>query len=93
VRAKALFAEEEDAREVVRLLAADGYSSDVTRERFAGEDDDEAAHWVVTSDAPDIALEILTEEYDAWLEFPDPPPSTPLHLPTAPKRIKKQELP
>jgi hypothetical protein len=84
---RGIFFEEDDARAVVGRLLRDGYDAACTREPFAGEDDDENHPWVVSSDAPVVMLELLVEEYDGWLE-PDepPPPSTPLDLPTAPRR-------
>ena len=42
---------------------------------------------VVTTDAPDIALEVLVEEHDGWFDLPDPAPALPpVQLPRAPKR-------
>ena len=87
---RVLFFDEDDARGVARALADVGHDAVVSRERFAGEDDDEAAHWVVTSDAPEIVLELATEDLEAWVEYPDPPAPAPLDLPLAPRRIKKE---
>ena len=46
------------------------------------------------SDAPGFMLEMLVDAHDGWLdegeEHSDPLP--PLHLPTAPKRIKRTDL-
>ena len=46
---------------------------------------------MVLSDAPVVMLELLVEQYDGSLE-PDgpPPPTTPLVLPEAPRRIKRE---
>jgi hypothetical protein len=56
----------------------------------------------VLSDAPAFMLEVLVDTHDGWLdegpdvgpgggeEHGDPPP--PLHLPTAPRRIKRPDL-
>lgn len=87
---KAIIFDEDDARAVVARLTADGYGARLTRERYAGEDDDEDHPWAIASDAPDFVLELLVDEYDGWLdhetEEPAPPP---LDLPSAPKRIKR----
>jgi hypothetical protein len=85
--------EEEAARSIERRLRADGYAVTVTRERFAGEDDDEDHPWAVETDAPGPALELLLDAHDGWLdEAPagDPlagrVPAAPVALPDAPRR-------
>lgn len=87
---RGIFFEEDDAREVERMLSADGYEVSLSRVRYAGEDDDEDHPWAVTTDAPAIALEVLVDRYDGWLdEDPAPdddPPFAPLDLPASPKR-------
>ena len=64
-----------------------------TRERLAGEDDDEDHPWAVLTDAPELALELLVDEYDGWLDAGSPDsavtPAPPLDLPTGPRRIKR----
>jgi hypothetical protein len=91
---RAIFFDEDDARAVVARLRADGFEADVARERLAGEDDDEDHPWAVLSDAPAFMLEVLVDAHDGWLdegeEQSDPP--APLHLPTAPRRIKRPDL-
>jgi hypothetical protein len=97
---RAIFFDEDDARAVVARLRADGFEADVARERLAGEDDDEDHPWAVLSDAPAFMLEVLVDTHDGWLDegegadgaggaLPAPPP---LHLPTAPRRIKRPDL-
>ncbi|KRF36728.1 hypothetical protein [Nocardioides sp. Soil805] len=90
---RAIFFEEEDARAVAARLGADGFEADVTRERLAGEDDDEGHPWAVVSDAPDFLVELLVDEHDGWLDredtVADAPPLPPLDLPAAPRRIKR----
>ncbi|WP_207891487.1 hypothetical protein [Nocardioides jejuensis] len=95
---RGIFFEEDDARAVAARLRRDGFDADVTRERLAGEDDDEDHPWCVTSDAPMIALELLVDEYDGWLDAEEPeptqvvlPPRT-ADLPQAPIRIKRPDL-
>ena len=89
---RGVFFDEDHARAVVGA-AGPGRLRGLVRaaSRFAGEDDDEDHPWVVLSDAPVVMLELLVEEYDGWLE-PDepPPPTTPLVLPDAPRRIKRE---
>ena len=77
-----------------RRLRADGFEADVERERLAGEDDDEDHPWAVLSDAPAFMLEVLVDSHDGWLDEGEEPsdPLPPLHLPTAPTRIKRPDL-
>lgn len=86
--------EEEHAQAVAARLRADGYDARVERERLAGEDDDEDHPWAVVTDAPSFQLELLVDDFDGWLEVPGPvtPPTAPLDLPRAPKRIKRPDL-
>ena len=87
---RGVFFDEEHARAAVARLVHDGFDASCSRERFAGEDDDEDHPWAVVTDAPEVLLEILVEEYDGWLESvtPEPPPA-PLVLPDAPRRHKR----
>jgi hypothetical protein len=93
---RGIFFDEDDARAAVARLVADGYAAGLERERLAGEDDDEDHPWAVLTDAPDVVLELLVDEYDGWLDGdgdldgldhrPVPPP---LELPTEPRRLKR----
>ena len=89
---RAVFHEEDDARAVVARLRRDGFDAEASRERFAGEDDDEDHPWAVVTDAPEFALELLAEEYDGWVDHdvapPPAPPTSPVDLPSAPRRVK-----
>ena len=88
---RGIFFDEDHARAVVARLARDGFDAACEREPFAGEDDDEDHPWGVTTDAPVVLLELLVEEYDGWLEAEEPvPPPTPLDLPSAPRRVKRE---
>ena len=83
--------EEEAARAIERRLRADGYAVTVTREPFAGEDDDEDHPWAVETDAPATALDLLLDAHDGWLDDAAvDAPATPLALPDAPKRRHAQ---
>jgi hypothetical protein len=94
---RGIFFDEDDARAAVARLVADGYAAALSRERLAGEDDDEDHPWAVTTDAPEHVLDLLVDTYDGWLdtEDDDPGPSgggpaaPPLDLPTSPLRIKR----
>jgi len=87
---RAIFFDEDDARAVAARLVADGFSAEVGRDRFAGEDDDEDHPWFVRTDAPDFVLELVVDETDGWLDDEAPtPPATPLDLPATPRRVKR----
>ena len=91
---RGIFFGADDAEAVVARLTRDGYAARVVRERLAGEDDDEDHPWAILTNAPEIALELLVEEYDGWLD-PDPGPTAapaePAELPSGPRRIKRPE--
>ena len=88
---RGVFFDEEHARAAVARLGRDGFAASCERQQFAGEDDDEDHPWVVSTDAPVVMLELLVEHYDGWLEPDTPPaPTTPLVLPTAPRRVRRQ---
>jgi hypothetical protein len=65
---RGIFFEEADARTVANDLRSEGFEATVVRERFAGEDDDLDHPWAVLTDAPDVRLELLVEQYDGWLD-------------------------
>lgn len=79
--------EEAAAEAIAAELRAGGYAAAITRERLAGEDDDEAHPWAVVTDAPAFMMEVLIDRYDGWLDVVEPAPPTlpPLTLPTAPR--------
>lgn len=94
---RAIFFDEDDARAVVARLRRDGFDASLSRERLAGEDDDEDHPWAVESDAPAFLLEVLVDEHDGWLDVepvvPTPPAArAPIDLPTAPRRVKRPDL-
>jgi len=71
---RAIFFDEDDAAAVVARLVRDGFEAHVERERLAGEDDDEDHPWAVLSDAPELVLEVLVDEFDGWLDHDDEAP-------------------
>jgi hypothetical protein len=89
--------DEESAHAVERRLLAEGYAVTVSRERFAGEDDDEDQPWAISTDAPVVVLDLLLDAYDGWLD--DAPtgtaatrraPAAPVDLPDAPRRRHRE---
>ena len=91
---RGIFFDEEHARAAAARLVADGYAAEAVRERLAGEDDDEDHPRAVLTDAPEMVLDLLVDEYDGWLDTgPGAPPPAPLDLPAAPKRIKRPQEP
>lgn len=86
---RGIFFDEDDARAVVARLVADGYDARAERDRLAGEDDDEDHPWAVLTDAPEIVLDVLVDQYDGWLDADDVVAADPLELPREPKRIKR----
>jgi hypothetical protein len=89
---RGVFFDEDHARAAVARLVRDGFEASCARVPFAGEDDDEDHPWAVSTDAPQVMLELLVEEYDGWLE-PDAPPSppVPLVLPRSPRRSRREQ--
>jgi hypothetical protein len=86
---RGIFFDEDDARAAVARLVSGGYDARAERERLAGEDDDEGHPWAVLTDAPELVLELLVDEYDGWLDAGDDAPAVPpLDLPTGPRKIK-----
>ena len=92
---RVIFFDEEAADRAVARLRRDGYDAEVHRERLAGEDDDEDHPWAVLSDAPELVLDLLADELDGWLDLDHdaPPPAPPLDLPSAPRRLKREQPP
>ncbi|GAA4730277.1 hypothetical protein GCM10023350_11880 [Nocardioides endophyticus] len=91
---RGIFFDEDDAAAVVARLRSSGYDAHVERERLSGEDDDEDHPWAVLTDAPELVLDLLVDEYDGWLDVADstvvePVATPPLELPTAPRKIKR----
>ena len=86
---RGIFFDADDARTVLNRLVRDGFDATMERDRLAGEDDDEDHPWAIRTDAPQIVLELLVDEYDGWLDEEQEAPAAPLDLPTGPRRIKR----
>ncbi|SDK78342.1 mutator mutT protein [Nocardioides sp. YR527] len=94
---RGIFFEEEYARSAAATLEREGWTARVSRERYQGEDDDEDHPWSVETDAPEMVLELLVDQYDGWLDIPEDAPDDsiapePVDLPDNPKRIKRPDL-
>ncbi|MEU0265849.1 (deoxy)nucleoside triphosphate pyrophosphohydrolase [Nocardioides sp. NPDC006303] len=94
---RGIFFEEEYARSAASTLEREGWTARVSRERYQGEDDDEDHPWSVETDAPEMVLELLVDQYDGWLDIPEDAPDDsiapePVELPDNPKRIKRPDL-
>ncbi|MFT4084391.1 MAG: (deoxy)nucleoside triphosphate pyrophosphohydrolase [Nocardioides sp.] len=92
---RAILFSESDADAVAAALIAAGWRARVRRERYQGEDDDEDHPWAVETDAAELVLELLVDEYDGWLDVaPEEPDASrapePIDLPTQPKRITRE---
>lgn len=91
-RVRAILFDEDEALSVARRLVDDGYQATLTRERYAGEDDDADHPWAITTDAPHFVLELMVDDHDGWVETEERASSLPpLDLPAAPKRIKRPD--
>ena len=90
---RAILFDEDDARAVAQRLTRDGFEASVARERLQGEDDDEDHPWAVLTDAPELVVEMLVDDFDGWLDLDEPavptPGVAPLELPTQPKRLHR----
>lgn len=89
VAVRGIVFDEDAARAIERRLLADGYAVTVTRERYAGEDDDEDHPWAISTNAPTPALDLLLDVHDGWLDDAQsaaPPSGSPVQLPDAPRR-------
>ncbi len=85
------FDSEEDAAELIAALEAEGYTTALRREGFAGEDDSEDRAWLLHVDPFDDCVTEMVDVYGGWLpadpRLPVEPPSPP-DLPTGPRRLK-----
>ena len=89
---RAVFFDEEHARAATARLVRDGFEASCERQRFAGEDDDEDHPWVVLSDAPvvDARAARRASTTAGWSPTSHRRRRTPLVLPAAPRRIKRE---
>lgn len=85
------FDTDEDAGELIAALEAEGYTTSLRREGFAGEDDSEDRAWLLHVDPFDERVIEMVDVYGGWMpadtRLPAPPPPPP-ELPTGPRRLK-----
>ncbi|MCW2841255.1 MAG: hypothetical protein JWR55_2738 [Aeromicrobium sp.] len=79
---------DDDATGLSCALEAEGYTTSLKREGFAGEDDSEDRAWVLVVAPFDDRVAALAEAHGGWLPGDDRPAAPPLDLPSAPKRLK-----
>ena len=81
------FDAEEDAAELIGALQAEGYTTSLRQEPFAGEDDAQDHGWVLEVEPFDDGVVAMVDVYGGWmpgdphLEVEDPP-----DLPDEPRR-------
>ena len=81
------FDDEDDAAELVAALEAEGYSSTLRREAFAGEEDWDDRAWVLQVEPFDGRVVEMVDVYGGWLPGdPQAPRSDPPPLPGSPRR-------
>ena len=90
---RGIFFDEDDAAAVVARLRSAGYDASVARERLAGEDDDEDHPWAVLTDAPELVLELLVDEYDGWLDADPGDQPRPSHRSSCPTGAAEDQAP
>lgn len=77
-----------DAVELVAALEAEGYTTSLVREAFAGEEDWDDRAWVLRVEPFDDRVAALTDVHGGWMPGDDRPPAEPPPLPQGPKRLK-----
>jgi len=82
------FDADDDADELVKALESEGYSTSLTREAFAGEEDWEDRAWVLLVEPFDDRVVEMVDVYGGWLPGDDRLPDDPPTLPDVPKRLK-----
>lgn len=85
------FDDEDDASELVAGLRAEGYSTTLRREAFAGEEDWDDRAWVLVVEPFDDRVVEMVDVYGGWMpgDLHVPPASAP-SLPQQPVRLKRE---
>lgn len=83
------FDTEEDAAELIAALAAEGFTTSLLPEGFAGEDDSEDRAWALHVEPFDDRVVAMVDVYGGWLPGDERLAPAPLDLPSAPKRLKR----
>ena len=82
------FDERDDADELIGALEAEGYTTTLTREAFAGEEDWDDRAWVLLVEPFDDRVVEMVDVYGGWMPGDDRPAAAPPPLPDGPKRLK-----
>lgn len=82
------FDTDEDAAELIAALEAEGYTTSLRRESFAGEDDSEDRAWLLHVEPFDDRVIEMVDVYGGWMPTDVRLPVVPPELPTGPKRLK-----
>ncbi len=84
------FDEDDDAAELVAALEAEGYSTSLRREAFAGEEDWDDRAWVLVVEPFDDRVVDMVDVYGGWLPGDEQASTTqpPPPLPGQPRRLK-----
>lgn len=83
------FDSDDDAAGLVEALDAEGYTTVLRREGFAGEDDSDDRGWILVVTPFDDRVVDMVDVHGGWLPDDDRLPAAPLDLPQQPKRIKR----
>jgi hypothetical protein len=85
------FDSDDDAVELITALETEGYTTNLHREAFAGEDDSADHAWVLTVEPFDDRVIEMVDVYGGWMPGDEQLPAEPLDLPDLPgepKRLK-----
>ncbi|KQY58590.1 hypothetical protein ASD11_02730 [Aeromicrobium sp. Root495] len=80
------FDTDDDAAEIVKALQSEGYSTELRRESFAGEDDSEDRAWLLLVDPFDERVIEMVDVYGGWMPGDERLPDRPADLPDSPLR-------
>ena len=82
------FDSDDDAVELIGALEAEGYTTSLAREAFAGEEDWDDRAWVLTVAPFDDRVVEMVDVHGGWMPGDDRPAAEPVDLPGQPKRLK-----
>ena len=82
------FDTDDDAVELIGALQAEGYTTTLTREAFAGEEDWDDRAWVLLVEPFDDRVVEMVDVYGGWMPGDEQLPDEPSQLPGEPKRLK-----
>ena len=82
------FDADDDAVELIMALEAEGYTTALTREAFAGEEDWDDRAWLLQVEPFDERVVEMVDVYGGWMPGDEQLPAEPTELPGEPKRLK-----